>query len=147
MSLDYSFDIATSLAPANLMRTFLLRLGLPRNPDDDCTVSTPHFHASVGPMSRDFSEHMLENVGFRPDAYFVFRSWAAADIEARAEIVCGTLAICQAVPGDAVMLFNGEIVLYMRKAGVLYVNSTYWEGDYSLFTPPYEVKAYKVLGT
>lgn len=145
MSVDYSFDISTSLAPDHLMRTFLLRLGLPRNPDDDCAVSTPHFHAWAGPLSADFSEHMQENIGFRPNSTLLFRSWAAVGIEARAEIVRGTLAICQAIEGDAVLLFNGEIVLYKRTAGVLYVNSAYWRGDYSLFTPPYEVRAFSVL--
>jgi len=145
MSAFYSFDMSTKLAPESLMRTFLLSLGLPRDAGDKCDVGTPHFHASAGQLRKDSIDHLQGLLGFRPDVSFLFRTWAAAGIEAKAEIVRGTLAICQAVAGDAVLLFNGEVVLYMRKAGTLYVNAAYWRGDYSLFSPPYELKEYSTL--
>ncbi|HYV48468.1 MAG TPA: SitI3 family protein [Myxococcaceae bacterium] len=145
MSLDYSFHISTTLGPETLMRTFLLSLGLPWDPKDPCSTDAPRFTAGVGPLPLDSREFRQEQFGFAPDQYFVFRTWSAYSVEAKAEIVRGTLAICQSVPGDAVLLFNGEIVLFMRKAGTLYVNSAYFRGDYSLFTPPYELKAFEVL--
>jgi len=94
-----------------------------------------------GGLSREIE---LERFGFDPNAYFVFNTWAAVSIEAREQIVRGTLAICRATTGDAVLLFNGEIILFIRKAGTLYVNTAYWRGDYSLFPPPYELKAFNV---
>src|SRR5262245_18660924 len=117
MSLDYSFYISTTLGPETLMRTFLLGLGLPWDPKDPCSTDAPRFAVSVGPQKRDSREFRREQFGFAPDQYFVFRTWGEYAYEASEEITRGTLAICQAVPGDAVLLFNGEIVLYMRTAG------------------------------
>lgn len=146
MSLDYSFYLSTNLGPESLMRTFLLSLGLPWNPKDPCSVDASTFSADVGPCQQGHSRDIArERFGFDPDQYFVFRTSAAFDIEARGEIVRGTLAICRAVTGDAILLFNGEIALFMRKSGTLYVNSAYFRGDYSLFTSPYELKAFEVL--
>jgi len=145
MSLDYSFHISTKLPPENLMRAFLLSLGLPWDPKDGCEAHPGNFHAWVGPMPGGRSREIwLERFGFDSNVYFVFNSWGEANVEAREQIVRGTLAICRAVNGDAVLLFNGEIVLFMRKAGTIYVNSAHWEGDYSLFSPPYELKAFTV---
>lgn len=145
MPLNYSFDISTTLGPETLMRTFLLSLGLPWDPKDPCSTDAPHFTASAGPLRPDSREWVREQRGFAPDQSFIFNTWGEGSVEAKEEIVRGTLAICQAVPGDAILLFNGEIVLFMRKEGTLYVNSAYWRGDYSLFTPPYELKAFEVL--
>jgi len=146
MSLDYSFYISTKLAPESLMRAFLLSLGLPRNPNDGCEAHPGNFHAGVGPTHGGRSrEYNQERFGFDPDVYFVFNTWADVSIEAREQIVRGTLAICRATTGDAVLLFNGEIVLFMRRAGIIYVNSAYFRGDYALFTPPYEVKEFSVM--
>ena len=145
MSIDYSFHVSTTLGPETLMRTFLLSLGLPWDPKNPCSMDAPRFTAGVGPLPRDSREWMQEQRGLAPDQYFVFRTWSQYSVEAKEEIVRGTLAICQAVPGDAVLLFNGETVLFMRKSGTLYVNSAYWRGDYSFFTPPYELKAFDVL--
>ena len=144
MSIFYSFDVSTNRTPETLMRIFLLGLGLPRNPDDECDVDTPHFHAVAGQMRKESRDQLQELLGFYPDVSFVFRTWGDSSLEAKAEIVRGTLAICQAVAGDATLLFNGEIVLFQRKADTLYVNSAYWRGDYSLFSPPYELKAFSV---
>lgn len=145
MSLDYSFYISTNLGPETLMRTFLLSLGLPWDPKDPCSTDTPRFSAGVGPVKRESREYRRERFGFAPDQYFVFRTWGEVAFEASEEITRGTLAICQAVPGDAVLLFNGESVLFMRRSGTLYVNSAYWDGDYSFFTPPYELKAFDIV--
>jgi hypothetical protein len=66
-------------------------------------------------------------------------------MEAREQIVRGALAICQATTGDAVLLFNGETVMFMRRAGTIYVNTAYWRGDYSLFIPPYALKEFPTI--
>jgi hypothetical protein len=145
MSMDYSFSVATSLSPESLMRTFLLSLGLPRNPDNECNVETANFHAIAGPVRGRSREISLERFGFQPEVHLVFRTWPHLNPEAKAEMVRGTLAICRAIPGDAILLYNGEVVLFMRKAGQLYVNSGYWRGDYSLFSPPYEVKEFPLM--
>lgn len=145
MSLDYSFDISTKLAPESLMRAFLLSLGLPWDPNNGRVALTANFEAAIGPLQGRSREITTERLGFEPDLYFTFRTWGEVDVEAREQIVRGTLALCRAITGDAALLFNGERVLFMRKADTLYVNSTYWRGDYALFPPPYELKAFPVL--
>jgi len=145
MALDYRFSISTKLSPESLMRIFLLSLGLPWNANEGCEAHPGNFHVGAGPMNNRLSREIyLERFGFEPDVNFSFRTWGEVNVEAREQIVRGTLAICRAVTGDAVLLFNGEIVLFMRKAGTIYVNSAHWEGDYSLFSPPYELKAFTV---
>jgi hypothetical protein len=145
MSLDYSFYISTRLSPENLMRAFLLSLGFPWDPSDGCEAHPGNFHAWVGPARGGRSRQIkLERFGFAPDVHFEFNTWGGVDFEGRAEIVRGALAVCRAIPGDAVLLFNGEQVLFTRLAGTIYVNSLYWEGDYALFPPPYELKAIPV---
>src|SRR5262245_58676648 len=112
------------------MRIFLLRLGLPGSPENDCGVRAPHFEAEVGPEHGGHSlEITKELFGFTPTSYFLFKTWGNVSIEGKEEIVRGTLGICQAVTGDAILLFNGETVLYKRTAGTLYVSSAYWQGD------------------
>lgn len=145
MSMDYTFYVLTNLSPESVMRAFLLSLGMPRNPDDECNVETPNFHAIAGRVTGRSREITLERFGFQPEVHVVFRTWPHLNPEAKAEMVRGTLAVCRAIPGDAILLYNGEVVLFMRKAGELSVNSEFWRGDYSLFHPPYEVKAFPLM--
>src|SRR4051812_8477744 len=121
MALSYTFDISTKVAPESLMRTFLLSLGLPWDPHKGCSATADTFDAGVGPLTGYSREITTEQLGFEPDTYFSFRTWADADIEAREQIVRGTLAICRAVTGDAALLFNGEYILFIRRAGTIYV--------------------------
>jgi len=146
MAITYSFYISTGLGPEQLMRTMLLALGLPWNSDDGNVVDAPSFSAGAGPVEGRSREISLERFGFTPDQNLNFRTWDGdPGLKGKHDIVRGTLAICMAVTGDAVLLFNGETVLFMRKSNTLYVNSAYWRGDYSLFTPPYEPQAFPVL--
>ena len=92
--------------------------------------------------SREIAQEML---GFTPEVYLWCKLLSSGAYEGTREITRGALAICAATEGDAILLFLGETVLFLRKSGTLYVNSEYWRGDYSLFTPPYELKAFPVL--
>jgi hypothetical protein len=145
MSIDYSFYVSTNLSPESVMRTLILSLGVGPNPEDECNVGTPNFNAIAGRVRGRSREISLERFEFQPEVHIVFRTWPHLNSEAKAEIVRGTLAICRAIPGDAILLYNGEIVLFMRKAGELSVNSAYWRGDYSLFPMPYEVKTFPLM--
>jgi hypothetical protein len=107
-------------------------------------VEAEHYHGWVGPLEGRSIEIATENLGFTPDQRFRFVTGRDAEREGEREIVRGTLAVCQAIEGDAVLLFNGETALYERRTGVLYLNSLYWEGDYSWFSPPYDIKAIPV---
>src|SRR5689334_17633830 len=126
MAITYSFYIATKLGPEQLMRTMLLALGVPWKPEEGGVVDAPNFRAGAGPVGARSREISQEDFGFSPDQIISFRTWGGEHEEGRRDLVRGTLAICQAVPGDAVLLFNGEIVLFMRTLGTLYVNSAYW---------------------
>lgn len=144
MALDYSFDISTSLAPESLMRAFLLSLGKLKDLKNEFEAGTDNFYATVCEVQARSREIRLEQLGFEPAVSFAFRTSADVDIEARKESVRGTLALCRTITGDAALLFNSEYILFIRKAGTIYVNSAYWDGDYSLFPPPYELKAFRV---
>jgi hypothetical protein len=142
MAIQYSFFIDTGLAPEQLMRTMLLALGVPWNPDDGCMVDTPSFSAGAAPFQGRSREIFRADFGFDANQFLNFRTRGEAAYNAEHEIVRGTLAICRAVTGDAILLFNGETVLFMRKEGTLYVNSEWWKGNYVLFDPPYVVQAF-----
>jgi len=98
MAITYSFYILTGLSSEQLMRTMLLALGVPRDPDDGRGVDAPNFSAAAGPVEGRSREISLERFGFTPDQNLNFRTWG----------------------------------------------SEYWRGDYSLFPPPYELKAFAV---
>lgn len=60
-------------------------------------------------------------------------------------IIKGAQAVLRALPGDAVLLFNGESIDLLKKDGVLYVNSIGGWPDYSIFQQPYVLKAFDHL--
>lgn len=144
MALDYSFEISTNLSSENLLRAFLMSIGLTRNIKNPHEASTKHFYAMANDLQGRARDISREEYGFEPTVHLTFRTGADTNIEARAEIVRGTLAICRATAGDAVLLFNGEIILFIRRAGTIYVNTNHWQGDYSLFSQPYELRAFRV---
>jgi hypothetical protein len=144
MALDYSFDISSTLSPESLMRSFLMSLGMLGNLKNAFEAGTKNFYVMANRLEGRSREIAREQFGFEPRVNLTFRTGADTDVEAQEQIVRGTLAICRATTGDAVLLFNGEIILFIRRAGTIYVNTNYWQGDYSLFSPPYELRAFQV---
>src|SRR4051812_4257941 len=102
----YSFYISTKLDQEQLMRTMLLALGVPWKPGER-VVDASSFRASSSPVTGRSREISQEQFGFAPDQLIRFRTWEGEHEEGRRDLVRGTLAVCQAVAGDAVLLFNG----------------------------------------
>jgi len=122
-----------------------MSLGKLKDLKDECEANTTHFYVTVDEARRGRSREIKrEYLGFEPDVTFMFRTWGGLAADAEEELVRGTLALCRATPGDAALLFNLETILFIRKADTIYVNTLYYKGDYSLFPPPYELKAFKV---
>jgi hypothetical protein len=73
-----------------------------------------------------------------------FRLSKLKDLEAQRKILLrATIELLRQIPGDATLLFNGEVVWLLRKGGELILNSNQdlWRPDsLALVTLPYTVK-------
>jgi len=104
-----------------------------------------HAHRPVSPGMVDI---VREELGIDSKVVFNFHELRPAspeDPDGSHMIVKGAQAVCRALPGDALLLFNGEIVELLKKEGVLYVNSRFGWTDYSIFHQPYVVKEFDHL--
>ncbi len=76
------------------------------------------------------------SIGFRLDKF--------KDLDAQRHLLLqGTIELLRQVKGDAVLLFNGEVVWLLRKAGELILNSgmDLWRPEYLVLVPlPYQMK-------
>jgi len=100
------------------------------------------------PVSPGMVDIVREEFGIDPKVVFNFheiRSESPDEPHGPHAIVEGVQAVCRALPGDALLLFNGEVVELLKKDGVLYVNSKFGWTDYSIFQQPYVLKEYDHL--
>lgn len=140
MALDYTLHLDAELSPVALLRSACRSLGLAPTLRDEPLVSHAAPDMILTAMRTGASRHSIleEELGIRPRIDLSFRLDKERRFEARRRMlqVCsdalGTLA------GDAALLFDGEYVLLLRRAGRLVIHTDLSDDDAAMITLPCE---------
>ena len=96
-----------------------------------------------------FPDPVEEELGFAPTVNVVFRFNTAADVQQqRRDMVSLVSTLLTGTPGDAVLMFAGEVVWLLRKGGQLTISNRddFWTPDIVELLPrPYERASLPVL--
>jgi hypothetical protein len=85
---------------------------------------------------------VAEDIGIEPRSVVRFVLTKHKDLNAQQlNVLRVALYLLAAVPGDGVLLFNGEAVWLLRRQGQLILNSQLWnENRLALVSDPYELR-------
>ena len=91
----------------------------------------------------------MEELEIDPSVTIRFRLDIFEDFNAQKHVMLqATIELLRQVNGDSVLLFNGEVIWLLRKAGELTLNSSkdFWRPDLlALVTLPYKIKDFPTL--
>ncbi|WP_257453845.1 SitI3 family protein [Archangium lipolyticum] len=152
MSLDYEFCVASELDPQHILGLVMAELGLvveARQSEDGCyeDIVGPGFLTYAYCMPAPVRMVYKESLAIEPKLAVHFTlaydpvpgEWE----QAVASMLRGVLAVIRQVQGDAVLVFNGDYVLLLRREGhlVLDTSSGLWNPErLSLVTMPHTLK-------
>jgi len=150
------FKIATEDDPKRLLdrmfdnvsvQAFVTSLDRPEVFYADCSSGFLAYSGKLGEEERSFLE---EELGISPTNYILFRLNKFEDRElAKHLIIRATIALLKITSNsDAILLFNGEEILFLRSNGELFINSLmdFWDSSYlDLVTLPYKMKEFPIL--
>lgn len=149
MPVNYVLAIDSTLKPDDVLMILLEPLGRRLNPERDPqgfreSSRGPGFDSSAGPVSDGRREILTEQLGITPKVSVritpdKFGDEVSQQYEA---MIRGVVAVLRQVPGDAVLLFEGDRILLLRKEGQLYLNKAWgWDDrDRPWVDIPYELK-------
>jgi hypothetical protein len=87
------------------------------------TYVTRYYNVDVNPVSDSYREYLQEELDIQVDQRVFFRLDKFSDLEAaRLSLLRVTSLVLAVVGGDAALLFNGELVLLLRRRGKLALN-------------------------
>lgn len=142
MASEYSLVISTDLAPIRALHIVSKGLGLKW---EDSNTYLVGLGVLVGATSQGgLGQSVIEEAfGFRPDISVLFRINPKEDHEkGRHTLLRATMELLRQIPGDAVLLFNGENIILQRIEGQLVLNEEWGNWTASQLTEvtlPYEL--------
>ncbi|MFE1748096.1 SitI3 family protein [Coleofasciculus sp. H7-2] len=145
MSLDYDLSIATDLKPIQALHIVSKGFDL----EWDSASSNPCLFGSgilVGAHPQlDIRQSVIEEAfGFRPTIDVWFQINSNVNYEGgKHTLLWVTIELLRQISGDAVLLFNGESIIFQRLAGQLLLNEDWhdWATSHlSEVTLPFEVQ-------
>lgn len=143
MSLDYYLELSTDLKPAPALRRLAERLGL--DWADDTHLSGPGTIISAVEVTPGWwTEGIEEGFHFSPRLTVGFH-YNKEEEEAFNRIMLRATLLLLEQPGDAVLLFNGEVIVLQRLKGQLVFNADYemWDDTWlkAEVQQPYEKRS------
>jgi hypothetical protein len=142
VALDYSLDIATELEPIQALHIVSDGLGLEWR--TDTLLEQPGVQVCAIKNSELGQSVIEEWFGFRPTISVLFRIFTNEDYEGgKHTLQQATMELLRQVPGDAVLLFNGETIVLQRIGGQLVLNQGWgnWNAsEMAAMTLPYELR-------
>lgn len=134
MALEYTLSIDTALSPdAVLSRMFPGQQPVARTGPTLSTIETPEFMALASWLPKEGSV-LGDELGLDARVSVLFRLDKFSDLQAaKARILSATLALVRQVPSDFALIFNGEVIILLRRGGALVVNESagFWKGGLS----------------
>ncbi len=143
MAVEYDLNIATELEPIQALH--IISDGLNLKWRTDTLLERPGIQVSAIP-SPELRQSVIEEEfgGFRPTIFVLFRIFPNADYEGGIRILRqATMELLRQVPGDAVLLFNGETIVLQRLGGKLMLKEGWgnWNAsELADVTLPYELR-------
>jgi hypothetical protein len=143
MALEYELELQTELDPRLVVQILRAALDIERGPEPSGTslyTGSEAIGLYVDPSRETHKEIIDEAYGFRPDISIGSRIPWDASVEGVRLMVRGMMALLHRVPGDAVLLQNGELTRIWRQNGKLEVNEDWQDADevFAEITLPYE---------
>ncbi|MFY1827940.1 SitI3 family protein [Myxococcus fulvus] len=124
MSLDYNFRISTPHTPHHVLTLVRESLGMkpgPEAPHEE--VEGPGLLIAAGPVAQATRQWLESSLGFTPSVDLQFWVEERRRHPALTTLLQGVLDVLRRTPGDAVLVFGGESVLLLRRAGHLFLDS------------------------
>ncbi|WNG25653.1 hypothetical protein F0U62_17750 [Cystobacter fuscus] len=154
MSIDFRFSIVSELDAQHVLKLALAELGL--TPETARTeegfieeTRGAGFFASANPTSEMERMILKEGLDIEPSLNVHFTLDKFSDMsQAVTSMLQGVLAVLRQVSGDAVLLFNGDTVVLLRRGGHLYLDSRtgIWKMDrLKMVDMEYALKDFPVL--
>ena len=120
MSLNYTLSIAGAHSNDALLEKIQLAKGYSMTTNEIFAPGLRLRFSKPGPVDSQIIE---EEFGFSPGVQIDFRVDKMSNPETVAMyLLRGCRALLDQTPGDAVLLFNGETVIFLRQAGRLVLN-------------------------
>lgn len=121
MALTYSLMIDTELEPVQVAQ--FLANGLRLSPSRETTLRGEAVFAAVGKESKLGQEVVEEEFGFRPTLHVVFELYSSEDEDEGQRIIGrAAAALLRHEAGDAVLAFNGDDMMLLRRGGHVVVS-------------------------
>jgi len=109
--------------------------------------NSPHFTIYGHPID-DSEDALTQLLNLSPTVRMNFRVKLSSGNKAEEDILRGTVSWLKAYPGNCALLFNGELVLFVRKAGQISINSNtdFWMPTFlEIFQVPYNKVPFEIL--
>ncbi|MBI1930892.1 hypothetical protein HYR99_42425 [Candidatus Poribacteria bacterium] len=149
MALDYSLFLQTDLHPKQALKLLFTGIGVDAriqklrqhvfiSTDASGLIISAYRFKSNEPrcIAEDLGIEVSLSIGFRLDPF--------EEREVQKKVLLqATIELLRQIKGDAALLFNGEVVWLLRKAGELILNSDtdLWRPEYLVLVPlPYQMK-------
>lgn len=138
MALQYALYIETALDPKQAIERLFEAIGiqtytlLSERPGVYASPSGPAFVTLAYKMPDEGRAFLVEELGIEASVIILFRLNDEDREAQKYGLLQATIALLQRIPGDALLLFNGEVVWLFRKEGILTLNS-----GMELWTPTY----------
>jgi hypothetical protein len=139
MALEYELRLATERAPADVLAVLSNELGFSGNTDQRTAPGL----ASISALNENrLGQDVIKSAfGFTPLVKILFRLNKDEIERGVMSVLRACMRVLDHVKGDAVLLFNGEAVILLRKSGnlILNENAEFWtHARVALVRPPYD---------
>lgn len=120
MSLEYTLELASEARLSGLAERLSRVSGYRQT---GAGVVAPGIHVDFGIPGPLEAETITDEFGFQPRASITFRLDKHMEpVKLRVRLLRGCMALLSESTGDAVLLFNGETVIFLRRGGTLVLN-------------------------
>jgi hypothetical protein len=154
MALSYSLYVHTSIHPKTVLEFMFAGIGVNariKKSRRKVFLFTDRSGLTIYAYRIEDNEpcYIAEDLGIENSMFILFDLDSFADRQKQKEIFLrATFELLRQIPGDAALLFNGEVVWFVRKAGELILSSNrdLWRPEFlDLVTLPYKMKDFPVL--
>ncbi len=128
MATEYEFDMATDLEASQALELLSRRIGgltLTWNGKNTDYLLGSTIEIDINAPLKSWQETITEGFGFAPTLSVGFRFKTNTDFDAFSKIMLQATMLLLEYAGDAVLLFNYEIIVLQRIDGKLVFNSQY----------------------